>query len=141
MKRLFAVCVILALGACRPDDAPDPDAAAIVPASPPPAAEAAPPAPAIPPITIYHAEGRRSERIVWLMEELGLPYKLEFKRGDLAGSAARPADSKVDPSAQRQRDADARRILPQFKEWVSDLRNYLERMRGFLDRNGIPNRM
>jgi hypothetical protein len=28
-----------------------------------------------------------------------------------AGSAARPADSKVDPSAQRQRDADARRIL------------------------------
>ena len=39
-------------------------------------------------ITIYHLEGRRSERIVWLMEELGLPYKLEFKRGDLAGSMA-----------------------------------------------------
>lgn len=96
MKRLFAVCVILALGACRPDDAPDPDAAAIVPASPPPAAEAAPPAPAIPPITIYHAEGRRSERIVWLMEELGLPYKLEFKRGDLAGSAA--AIKEVNPA-------------------------------------------
>lgn len=86
MKRVFAVCVILALGACRPDDAPDPDAAAVVPAAP--VAEAAPPAPALPPITIYHAEGRRSERIVWLMEELGLPYKLEFKRGDLAGSAA-----------------------------------------------------
>lgn len=28
-----------------------------------------------------------------------------------AGSAARPADSKVDPNSQRQRDADARRIL------------------------------
>jgi glutathione S-transferase len=38
------------------------------------------------PLTIYHLEGRRSERIVWLCEELGLPYKLEFKRGDLAGS-------------------------------------------------------
>ncbi|MBC7983357.1 MAG: glutathione S-transferase [Candidatus Obscuribacterales bacterium] len=37
-------------------------------------------------ITIYHLEGRRSERIVWLCEELGVPYKLEFKRGDLAGS-------------------------------------------------------
>ena len=37
-------------------------------------------------LTIYHLEGRRSERIVWLCEELGLPYKLEFKRGDLAGS-------------------------------------------------------
>jgi glutathione S-transferase len=37
-------------------------------------------------ITIYHVEARRSERIVWLMEELGLPYQLEFKLGDLLGS-------------------------------------------------------
>ena len=43
---------------------------------------------AMPAITIYHLEGRRSERIVWLMEELGLPYNLQFKRGDLAGSMA-----------------------------------------------------
>ena len=41
-----------------------------------------------PPITIYHLEGRRSERVVWLMEELEAPYKLEFKRGDLGGSMA-----------------------------------------------------
>jgi glutathione S-transferase len=38
------------------------------------------------PLTIYHIEGRRSERIVWLCEELGIPYKLEYKRGDIAGS-------------------------------------------------------
>lgn len=38
------------------------------------------------PLTIYHIEGRRSERIVWLCEELGLPYTLEFKRGDIVGS-------------------------------------------------------
>lgn len=42
----------------------------------------------LPDITIYHLEGRRSERIVWLMEELGLPYRLMFKRGDLPGSMA-----------------------------------------------------
>jgi glutathione S-transferase len=42
----------------------------------------------LPEITIYHLEGRRSERIVWMMEELGLPYKLVFKRGDLMGSMA-----------------------------------------------------
>jgi glutathione S-transferase len=42
----------------------------------------------LPDITIYHLEGRRSERIVWLMEELSLPYALEFKRGDLMGSMA-----------------------------------------------------
>jgi glutathione S-transferase len=53
------------------------------------ATAAAPAKPAqMPEVTIYHLEGRRSERIVWLMEELQLPYKLEFKRGDLAGSMA-----------------------------------------------------
>jgi glutathione S-transferase len=44
---------------------------------------------AIPTITIYHLEGRRSERIVWLMEELGLPYQLEYVRGDLGASMAK----------------------------------------------------
>ena len=42
----------------------------------------------LPPVTIYHLEGRRSERVVWLMEELGFPYELKFKRGDLSGSMA-----------------------------------------------------
>ncbi|XOV83945.1 MAG: glutathione S-transferase family protein [bacterium] len=41
-----------------------------------------------PAITIYHLEGRRSERIVWLMEELSMPYELVFERGDLAASMA-----------------------------------------------------
>jgi glutathione S-transferase len=44
---------------------------------------------ASPDLTIYHLEGRRSERIVWLMEELGMPYKLEFVRGDLGASMAK----------------------------------------------------
>ncbi len=81
MKRLLAVCIVIALGACREDDAP-------VPAVTGPVLPAVAAAPAIPAIKIYHLEGRRSERIVWLMEELGLPYTLEFKRGDLAGSMA-----------------------------------------------------
>ena len=40
----------------------------------------------LPSFTIYHLEGRRSERIVWLMEELGLPYKLVFTQGNLGAS-------------------------------------------------------
>jgi glutathione S-transferase len=48
-------------------------------------AQAAAPMPAF---TIYHLEGRRSERLVWLMEELGLPYELNFTRGDLTASMA-----------------------------------------------------
>ena len=79
MKRLLAACMVLALAACREDDPPAPPKAA----APAPAADAGPQTPSI---KIYHLEGRRSERIVWLMEELGLPYTLEFKRGDLAGS-------------------------------------------------------
>src|SRR5690606_4620376 len=37
-------------------------------------------------ITIYHVEGRRSERIVWYCEEAGLPYDLKFVPGDLRAS-------------------------------------------------------
>jgi extracellular factor (EF) 3-hydroxypalmitic acid methyl ester biosynthesis protein len=33
-----------------------------------------------------------------------------------------------------ERHASSQQIRPLFKEWVSDLRSYLERMRGFLDR-------
>lgn len=43
---------------------------------------------AMPVLKIYHLEGRRSERLVWLCEELDLPYTLEYKRGDLRGSMA-----------------------------------------------------
>ena len=74
MKRLIAACAALAmLGAC---------------ASTPTSAPVASAALAMPEITIYHLENRRSERIVWLMEELGMPYKLFFTRGDLAKSMA-----------------------------------------------------
>src|SRR4029078_8405511 len=70
---------------------------------------AQPKATPLPDITIYHLEGRRSERIVWLMEELGMPYKLEFKRGDLAGSmAAIKAINPGMPGAPPGKDGDQR---------------------------------
>ena len=37
-------------------------------------------------VTIYHFEGSRGFRVVWLCEELLLPYKLVFKQGDQMGS-------------------------------------------------------
>ena len=37
-------------------------------------------------ITIHHIEGRRSERVAWLMEELGLDYELSFVPLDVGGS-------------------------------------------------------
>lgn len=79
MKTLLVPCVSVFLLAGL---AGGPAMAAATPTAATPAAMP------MPDFTIYHLEGRRSERIVWLMEELGLPYKLEFKRGDLAGSMA-----------------------------------------------------
>jgi len=37
-------------------------------------------------VTIYHIEGRRSFRVIWLCEELGISYDLVFKPGDVLGS-------------------------------------------------------
>ena len=37
-------------------------------------------------IMIRHIEGRRSERIAWLLEELGVPYALDYIAGDVPGS-------------------------------------------------------
>jgi glutathione S-transferase len=39
-----------------------------------------------PKLSIYHIEGRRSERIIWFAEEVGLPYELIFVPGDLMAS-------------------------------------------------------
>lgn len=76
MKRLMIAAALLGLAGCVSVDVQE-----TVQTATPAAME-------MPEITIYHLENRRSERIVWLMEELGLPYKLVFKRGDLAGSMA-----------------------------------------------------
>lgn len=51
-------------------------------------AGAAKPSATFPSVIIYHVERRRSERIVWLLEEYEKPYELVFKPGDLAGSMA-----------------------------------------------------
>ena len=38
-------------------------------------------------ITIYHIEGRRSERVAWLLEEIGgVPYELDYVSGDILAS-------------------------------------------------------
>ncbi|MDB6060860.1 MAG: hypothetical protein JWM78_963 [Verrucomicrobiaceae bacterium] len=54
--------------------------------------------------TIYHIEERRSERVIWLLEELGLPYTLSFKPGDLMGSI------------QLARDAHQMAMVPVFTD-------------------------
>ena len=38
-------------------------------------------------ITIHHLTSSRSERIVWLMQELGLEYRLDIHRREPTGAA------------------------------------------------------
>src|SRR5713226_3336035 len=38
-------------------------------------------------ITVYHLSSSRSERIVWLLEELGLDYRMEFHSRQPTGAA------------------------------------------------------
>jgi glutathione S-transferase len=37
-------------------------------------------------VTIHHVEGRRSQRIIWFCEEVGIPYDVIYKRGNVLGS-------------------------------------------------------
>ena len=96
----------------------------------------------LPDITIYHLEGRRSERIVWLMEELGLPYKLVFKRGDLMGSmAAIRALSPVVPMAPTVQYGD--QILVESGA-IMDLivsRHAPDKLRPAADSRDLPNHL
>src|SRR5258706_8732554 len=41
-------------------------------------------------ITIHHLSHSRSERIVWLMEELGLDYRLQVSQREASGAAPPP---------------------------------------------------
>jgi glutathione S-transferase len=61
-------------------------------------------------ITIYHLGVSQSDRIVWLMEELGLPYKLEwFDRG--ADMLAPPEYVALHPAAMAPVIKDGERVL------------------------------
>lgn len=73
MKHILAAIAVAMAAACAATPAQAPAAQVVA---------------ATPEIIIYHAEGRRSERIVWLCEELGLPYEVRYRRGDVAGSFA-----------------------------------------------------
>ncbi|MAP94446.1 MAG: hypothetical protein CMK07_05790 [Ponticaulis sp.] len=74
IRSILMATAVAALSACATEPYGTPSVTAASTAMP------------MPDVTIYHLEGRRSERIVWLMEELGLPYELEYVRGDLQAS-------------------------------------------------------
>lgn len=48
-------------------------------------------------ITVHHLETSRSQRVLWLLEELGLPYELKIYQRDKATKLAPPELKKIHP--------------------------------------------
>ena len=48
-------------------------------------------------ITLHHLETSRSQRILWLLEELGVPYELKIYQRDKATKLAPPELKKIHP--------------------------------------------
>ena len=50
-----------------------------------------------PMITVHHLEHSRSQRVLWLLEELGLPYEIQHYQRDPKTSLAPPELRQVHP--------------------------------------------
>lgn len=73
-------------------------------------------------ITIYHLGKSQSDRIVWLMEELGLPYRLEwFDRGE--DGLAPPAYLALHPAAMAPVIRDGELVLAESTAIVQYISN------------------
>ncbi|MEO6409818.1 MAG: glutathione S-transferase, partial [Burkholderiaceae bacterium] len=48
-------------------------------------------------LTVHHLENSRSQRVLWLLEELGVPYQIEKYKRDPVTMLAPPALTKVHP--------------------------------------------
>ena len=48
-------------------------------------------------ITVHHLETSRSQRVLWLLEELGIPYELKVYRRDKATRLAPPELKNIHP--------------------------------------------
>ena len=76
---------------------------------------------------VRHSRAEGLDLIVGLqLEGGGIDLPLLYEKQTRSKFAARCDEAEA--------TADSRSIRPEFKAWVSDLRNYLERMRAFLDR-------
>jgi glutathione S-transferase len=62
-------------------------------------------------ITVHHLETSRSQRILWLLEELGVPYELKVYRRDPATRLAPPELKKIHPLGKSPVITDAGEVI------------------------------
>ena len=85
-------------------------------------------------ITIYHIEGRRSERVAWLLEEIGgMPYELDYVAGDILGSLLKLEKTHETRMAPILKDGEKDSSLRQFyllttgECWIECIGNFGDR--------------
>ncbi|MBE0595071.1 MAG: glutathione S-transferase [Gemmatimonadales bacterium] len=62
-------------------------------------------------IVVHHLENSRSQRVLWLLEELGVPYRIEHYRRDPATMLAPPALRAVHPLGKSPVISDGDRVV------------------------------
>jgi glutathione S-transferase len=62
-------------------------------------------------ITVHHLNESRSQRILWLLEELGLPYEIKFYRRDATTNLAPPELTAIHPLGKSPVITDDGRVI------------------------------
>ena len=62
-------------------------------------------------ITVHHLENSRSQRVLWLLEELGLPYEIKHYTRDLETNLAPPELKAVHPLGKSPVITDGERVV------------------------------
>ena len=62
-------------------------------------------------ITVHHLNESRSQRILWLLEELGLPYEIKFYQRDAATNLAPPELTAIHPLGKSPVITDDGRVI------------------------------
>ena len=69
-------------------------------------------------ITVHHLETSRSQRVLWLLEELGVPYKIKMYQRDPKTKLAPAALKKVHPLGKSP-------VITDGKETIAESGGYL----------------
>lgn len=89
-------------------------------------------------IIVHHLEQSRSQRILWLLEELGIDYDIKHYKRDEQTSLAPPALKKIHPLGKSPLIEDGATILPETGAIVEYLINSYDKAGSLKPADGTP---
>ena len=73
-------------------------------------------------IVVHHLNNSRSQRVLWLLEEMGLPY--DIKRYERERSGLAPKSLRAVATAQRTNASSSRPVRPRLADALAAPRNW-----------------